>query len=92
MTAFHYSGKTRPRSAPSRIHAHTPRFYRKLAAREQQIWFGRVDATAHPELARDLGLKAVPSFVTFRGGELVTSTSTSSKAKIEKLVEELLYD
>lgn len=68
------------------------RYYRKLARKQQQIWFGRVDASSNPELARDLGLKAVPSFVTFRGGEVVTATSTSSKAKIEKLVDELLYE
>lgn len=30
--------------------------------------------------------------MTFRGGEVVTSTSTNSKAKIEKLVDELLYE
>eukprot|EP00904_Undaria_pinnatifida_P009638 jgi/Undpi1/5804/HiC_scaffold_2.g01078.m1 len=66
-------------------------YYRKLARKQQGVWFGRVDASTSPELARDLGLKAVPSFVTFRRGEVVTSTSTSSKAKIEKLVEELLY-
>lgn len=51
-----------------------------------------MDASSNPELARDLGLKAVPSFVTFRGGEVVTATSTSSKAKIEKLIDELLYE
>ncbi|CAM9097803.1 unnamed protein product [Laminaria digitata] len=67
-------------------------YYRKLARKQQQIWFGRVDASSNPELARDLGLKAVPSFVTFRGGEVVTSTSTNSKAKIEKLVDELLHE
>lgn len=69
-----------------------PRFYRKLARREQQILFGRVDASATPELARELGLTAVPSFVTFREGEVVTSTATSNKKKIEKLVEELMYE
>lgn len=68
------------------------RFYRKLARRQQQILFGRVDASATPELARKLGLTAVPSFVTFREGEVVTSTATSNKKKIEKLVEELLYE
>eukprot|EP00752_Nemacystus_decipiens_P010993 g9770.t1 len=67
-------------------------FYRKLARREQQIVFGRVDASTTPELARKLGLTAVPSFVTFREGEVVTSTATSNKKKIEKLVEELLYE
>ena len=77
------------------VHGKRPdgaRYYRKLARKQQQIWFGRVDASSNPELARDLGLKAVPSFVTFRGGEVVTATSTSSKAKIEKLVDELLYE
>lgn len=73
---------------PACIHA---RFYRKLAQRQQQILFGRVDASSTPELARELGLSAVPSFVTFREGEVVTSTATSNKKKIEKLVEELLY-
>ena len=53
--------------------------------------FGRVDASATPELARKLGLTAVPSFVTFWEGEVVTSSATSNKKKIEKLVEELVY-
>ncbi|CAM9528800.1 unnamed protein product, partial [Hapterophycus canaliculatus] len=66
------------------------RFYRKLARRQENILFGRVDASSHPELARHLGLQAVPAFVTFREGEVVTSTATSSKKKIEKLVDELL--
>lgn len=66
------------------------RFYRKLARKQQLVWFGHVDATAHPELARDLGMKAVPGFVTFRGGEVVTATNTNSKQKIENLVKELL--
>lgn len=70
----------------------TSRFYRKLARRQQQILFGRVDASTTPELARKLGLTAVPAFVTFREGEVVTSTATSNKKKIEKLVEELLYE
>ncbi|CBN75438.1 conserved unknown protein [Ectocarpus siliculosus] len=67
-------------------------FYRKLARRQEQVLFGRVDASSHPELARQLGLTAVPSFVTFREGEVVTSKATSSKKNIEKLVEELLYE
>lgn len=67
------------------------RYYRKLARRQDNVLFGRVDASSHPELARDLGLEAVPSFVTFRGGEVVTSTATSSKKKIEKLLDELLH-
>lgn len=68
------------------------RFYRKLALKQQQVWFASVDASAHPELARDLGLKAVPSFITFREGNVVTASSTSDKRKIEKLLEELMYD
>lgn len=68
------------------------RFYRKLARRQEQVLFGRVDASSHPELARQLGLTAVPSFVTFREGEVVTSKATSSKKNIEKLVEELLFE
>eukprot|EP00903_Cladosiphon_okamuranus_P005443 g5428.t1 len=67
-------------------------FYRKLARRQQQVLFGRVDASTTPELARKLGLTAVPSFVTFREGEVVTSTATSNKKKIERLVDELLYE
>lgn len=68
------------------------RFYRKLARKQQLLWFGQIDATAHPELAHELGMKAVPAFVTFRGGELVTSATTSKKKKIEQLVEELLLE
>lgn len=69
---------------------HDPRFYRKLARRQQLVWFGYVDASSNPEIARELGLKAVPSFVTFKEGELVSSTNTNNREKIEKLVEELL--
>lgn len=75
-----------------RLFVYSCRFYRKLARRQQQVLFGRVDASSTPELARKLGLTAVPSFVTFREGEVVTSTATSNKKKIEKLVEELLYE
>lgn len=81
-----------PTAVPSlsSFFAHAARFYRKLARRQQLVWFGYVDASSNPEIARDLGLKAVPSFVTFRQGEVVTSTNTNSRDKIEKLVEELL--
>lgn len=66
------------------------RFYRKLARKQQLVWFGHVDASVHPELAQELGMKAVPAFVTFRGGEVVAATTTSNKKKVEQLVEELL--
>ncbi|CAM9616265.1 unnamed protein product [Chrysoparadoxa australica] len=48
-----------------------------------------LNSSNNPELAQELGLRAVPSFIGYKGGRAVRVSSTSAKAKIQELVDEV---
>ncbi|CAM9622144.1 unnamed protein product [Discosporangium mesarthrocarpum] len=76
-------------SRSCRVCKYLSNYYKKLAAKQTDVVFMHVDASQHPQIARSLGLEAVPTFVSYRRGKVLNSVSTSDKQRIEALLEEL---
>lgn len=50
--------------------------------------FVKIDVDAVPEVAADLGIRAMPTFMLFKNGEKVDELTGASPPGLQKLVEQ----
>jgi len=64
--------------------------FEAAAKRHPEVVFAKVDTEAEPELARELGIRAIPTLMAFRDGILVFSQAGALPgAALEKLIAQL---
>jgi len=64
--------------------------FEAAAKRHPDVVFAKVDTEAEPELARELGIRAIPTLMAFREGILVFSQAGALPgAALDKLIAQL---
>ncbi|PHH88962.1 hypothetical protein CDD83_6814 [Cordyceps sp. RAO-2017] len=67
----------------------SPIFAKLAAARTPGLAFARFDSDVVEPLAQELGIRALPTFVFFRGGDKVDTLTGANPAALQKAVEKL---
>lgn len=64
--------------------------FEQLSGGFPQVKFFKVDVDAVDDVAQELGVRAMPTFMFFKGGEKVTEVVGADIKAIEKSVNELI--
>jgi thioredoxin 1 len=61
--------------------------YEQVAAKNPDLVFGKVDTEAEPEIAADMGIRAIPTLAIFRDGVLLyANAGVVPRGQLESLV------
>jgi thioredoxin 1 len=61
--------------------------YEQVAAKHPDVVFGKVDTEAEPEIAAEMGIRAIPTLAIFRDGVLLhASAGAMPRARLESLI------
>ena len=55
----------------------------------KDVYFVKIDVDELPDLAQELGIRAMPTFITFKNGEKDESMMGADQTKLTSLIEGL---